>query len=388
MLLASMPLRADDALPNPPVPTTQGTTAKPGQVAVPAPPAPPTPGTVPSTNQPKLTPPPAPAFTQERTITPPSAKELAAPGIHAKLPETIKVTGIAAKVGNASITNEDLVKSFLKNGGAPLLGQLITASMVDQEAKKEGVVVAPAEVKDRLKDIKTQILSRGQNLTWAQYLTQAGVSEDMAVEQTRLNLEVEKLVQKTIPPVNMSDQYHLRHILIITNKDADPAAHSDADALKQINEIADEIKSNKITFENAAKKYSEDRSNNLSGGDLGWVDKNTTALDKTFATAAFELKQSGQVSAPVKSRFGYHLIYLEKLGDQATPAEVASVNKQHRQVSRQDIGAYFTSLKAKYHVSNLLMPGVPLPSDNLTVRPIIMNGNPNMKSIPVPKTNK
>jgi hypothetical protein len=82
------------------------------------------------------------------------------------------------------------------------------------------------------------------------------------------------------------------------------------------------------------------------------------------------------------------LIYLEKLGDQATPAEVASVNKQHRQVSRQDIGAYFTSLKAKYHVSNLLMPGVPLPSDNLTVRPIIMNGNPNMKSIPVPKTNK
>lgn len=57
-------------------------------------------------------------------------------------------------------------------------------------------------------------------------------------------------------------------------------------------------------FETLAKEYSTDTSKD-NGGDLGWFDKKS--MDETFSKAAFGLKV-GQVSDPVKTKFGYHII--------------------------------------------------------------------------------
>lgn len=57
-----------------------------------------------------------------------------------------------------------------------------------------------------------------------------------------------------------------------------------------------------------AKQYSDDPGSNQYGGDLGWWDLAATGqLDDTFRTAAARLKV-GEISQPVKTQFGYHII--------------------------------------------------------------------------------
>jgi peptidyl-prolyl cis-trans isomerase C len=62
-------------------------------------------------------------------------------------------------------------------------------------------------------------------------------------------------------------------------------------------------------FNAVAKEVSEDPSAGQNAGKLGWFTR--AEMDPAFASAAFALKQKGEVSEPVLSGFGWHLIKLE-----------------------------------------------------------------------------
>ena len=62
-------------------------------------------------------------------------------------------------------------------------------------------------------------------------------------------------------------------------------------------------------FKVLAKEISDDPSAKTNLGELGWFGPGR--MDPDFTKAAFELKNVGDISAPVQSRFGYHLIRLE-----------------------------------------------------------------------------
>lgn len=62
-------------------------------------------------------------------------------------------------------------------------------------------------------------------------------------------------------------------------------------------------------FNKLAREISEDRSAKTNNGQLGWFTR--VEMDPAFAAAAFALKLPGEVSAPVLSTFGWHLIRLE-----------------------------------------------------------------------------
>ena len=102
--------------------------------------------------------------------------------------------------------------------------------------------------------------------------------------------------------------------------DKSPSEADEADVLNFITEIREEITSGQTDFANAAKDYSEDGSA-ANGGDLGTFDRDRMVAP--FTEAAFSLP-IGEISEPVRTEFGYHLI---EVTDQETDAETGEVLK-------------------------------------------------------------
>jgi len=69
-------------------------------------------------------------------------------------------------------------------------------------------------------------------------------------------------------------------------------------------------------FNATAKELSDDPTAKSNGGQIGWFTRDR--MDPSFSQAAFDMKNVGEISEPIKSRFGYHLIRLEG----RRPAEV------------------------------------------------------------------
>jgi len=93
-----------------------------------------------------------------------------------------------------------------------------------------------------------------------------------------------------------------RHILFMVKGDAQAA-----DALKKAQDLRAKIVAG-LDFAKAAEASSEDPSAKGKGGDLGWF--SPSRMDKAFAGAAAAMKVD-ELSQPVRSQFGYHLIKLE-----------------------------------------------------------------------------
>jgi peptidyl-prolyl cis-trans isomerase D len=108
-----------------------------------------------------------------------------------------------------------------------------------------------------------------------------------------------------------AEQREASHILIAVGKNADAAAQKAA--LAKAEAIEKELKAGK-DFATLAKADSDDLGSKAQGGDLGWLEKGVT--DPAFEAALFSMKK-GDVSDPVKSEDGYHIIWLRDVHAQA-----------------------------------------------------------------------
>jgi peptidyl-prolyl cis-trans isomerase SurA len=117
-------------------------------------------------------------------------------------------------------------------------------------------------------------------------------------------------------------QTHARHILIKTNQIVTPA-----DARRKLAELKQRLDHNAAKFEDLAKLFSNDLSAS-KGGDLGWIYPGDTVPE--FERAMDALKP-GEISEPIESPFGYHLIQvLERKTDDVS-------QERQRMVARQAI---------------------------------------------------
>lgn len=116
-----------------------------------------------------------------------------------------------------------------------------------------------------------------------------------------------KVIGKRSPSVLKSDtaaasaiqQTRARHILIKVNQ-----VVSASEARRKLVELKERLDNKAATFEELAKLYSNDLSAG-KGGDLGWIHPGDTVPEFERAMDAL---QPGQISEPVESPFGYHLI--------------------------------------------------------------------------------
>ncbi len=95
------------------------------------------------------------------------------------------------------------------------------------------------------------------------------------------------------------------HIMKMTprgDEEAEAAAKVAIDSLY-------ELVKNGANFAEVAKAQSDDKGSAMRGGDLGWFGRGY--MVKPFEEAAFALKDSGEISAPIKSDFGWHIIMLK-----------------------------------------------------------------------------
>ncbi|MCB1879747.1 MAG: SurA N-terminal domain-containing protein [Gammaproteobacteria bacterium] len=125
----------------------------------------------------------------------------------------------------------------------------------------------------------------------------------------------------------IAERRRASHILFTLGE----GAAAEADALKQATAALERISKGE-EFTDVAKELSQDPGSAEAGGDLGFFEKGI--MDKSFEDVAFALSV-GEVSKPVKSSFGYHIIKL-------TAVEQES-GKRYEEVKDQIKAAYLKS---------------------------------------------
>jgi peptidyl-prolyl cis-trans isomerase D len=128
----------------------------------------------------------------------------------------------------------------------------------------------------------------------------ATLSAQLQVSDADLQERYEKNKARYVEP----ERRRARHILIAVNEPKDDAA-----ALKKAQDLQTQLKAG-ADFAALAKQHSQDTGSAQQGGDLGWADR--TVYVKPFADTLFAM-QAGELSAPVKTQFGYHIIRLDEI---------------------------------------------------------------------------
>ena len=280
----------------------------------------------------------------------------AAPAPLPKLP-----ANVYARVGGQDITTKDIVAFLSELGGYPLVRQKVQVLIAEREAKRLGVTVTDAElnktVADQKKAIVTNSAMQGTPMSFEDFGAKEGISSGLLREQTRFQLLLRKTYAQSVG--SLAGKVKVTHILIATaplptnpNEPPKPqtpaeAAKQDAEALVKVKKLKADLTAGTIKFNDAVTQFSDDPSKVQNHGDMGWLAKDSQFVPE-FVTGALALKKVGEVSEPIKTQFGYHLIRLDSIGDKATPQERIAYRKQiEASADSQAIQGWFTELTQK-----------------------------------------
>ncbi|KUP34049.1 peptidylprolyl isomerase [Bacillus halotolerans] len=196
---------------------------------------------------------------------------------------------VIAKTDAGDVTKGELYTNMKKQAGASVLTQLVQEKVLDKKYK-----VSDKEIDNKMKEYKTQL---GDQYT----ALEDQYGKDYLKEQVKYELLTQKAAKDNIKVTddeikeyweNLKGQIRASHILVADKKTAE--------------EVEKKLKKGE-KFDALAKEYSTDTGSAKNGGELGWISKDNEQLDSTFRKAAFKLK-TNEVSDPVKTQFGYHII--------------------------------------------------------------------------------
>lgn len=163
-----------------------------------------------------------------------------------------------------------------------------------------------AEIEKYYKEHASELMTPEQVTLEFLELDGSKLKVEASVDEAALRERYEKEKTRYVSP----EQRQASHVLIKVVKNADPEAQKSA--LAKAQDIAKQAKAGK-DFGALAKQYSDDLGSKTQGGDLGWLEKGVT--DAAFDTALFALKK-GEISEPVLSDEGYHIIQLRDIREE------------------------------------------------------------------------
>lgn len=201
-----------------------------------------------------------------------------------------------------------------------LIKGYLDSMIVEKEALNSGLENSK-EFKEKIDNMKNQILQQmfldGKIKT---HVTEAKIKD-----------EYNKFKKEN----SSKKEYKAKHILVEDEK------------------VANEIKSKLdkgAKFEDLAKEYSKDEGSKVNGGDLGYFTKGQ--LVPEFEAVAFSLKK-GEVSKPVKSQFGFHIIRLEDKRNVKIPSLDDIRSQIEGKLSREAFEKIIAELEKKHNVKFL-----------------------------------
>jgi peptidyl-prolyl cis-trans isomerase D len=153
-------------------------------------------------------------------------------------------------------------------------------------------------------------------------LTPDALGAEIAIDP----VEVRKTYDANVRNYGKPEERQASHILIAVKPDASEA--DKAAAKKKAEDVAAEAKKNPAHFAELAKRYSQDPGSAPQGGDLGFFARDGSMV-KPFEDAVFSMKP-GEISAPVQTDFGWHVIKLVAVH----PAKVQSFDEVKGQIEQ------------------------------------------------------
>jgi peptidyl-prolyl cis-trans isomerase C len=240
-----------------------------------------------------------------------------------------------AKVGNTTITKADLdreiknlpefaQKLFAGSGGQEkFLDELIKKELLYQEALKKGLD-KDSDYQKKVEDFRKLTLI-GQLL-----------DKEIEAKSKVSDEDVKDYYEKHKDELTSVSQIKASHILVKTEDEAKKL-------LERIQKGED--------FAALAKKYSIDAGTAKNGGDLGYFSSGQMVPE--FESAALKMKK-GEVSPPVRTKFGYHIIKVadKKMGKPLEFEKIKGAIAQRVAAERQKdfFDSYIENLKKTYKV--------------------------------------
>ncbi len=261
---------------------------------------------------------------------------------------------VVATVNGEPIERDILFEAMYAQIGQDALEQLVTRQLILQLAENEGITVSDDELDDEIQSIIDESF-QGMEDQFEMVLEQYGISIDTFKEDARLNLLIRKIAMDRIDTseedtrqyfeenrhlFEREEEVEARHILVETAEEAE-------EVVALLDEGGD--------FAELAAEYSTDSSNRDNAGYLGFFGRG--AMVGEFEAAAFSMAV-GEVSGPVETSFGFHIIEVldrneaEEVAYEDVRADVeeAMIEEQVPMVINQLVQSLYEDAEIEYHL--------------------------------------
>ena len=227
-------------------------------------------------------------------------------------------------------------RAFPKAGSAEyqavqqnILQELVRRAELAQKAPALNVTVDDAQVETQLKQIKKQYFG-GSEQRYRTELKRQCVTDAEVKQDVRANVLSDSIYKKVTGDTKVSDadvkSYYDSHQSVYTQPETRVVRHILVKDKALADRLEGQLKGG-ADFAALAKKYSQDPGSKAQGGTLT-ISRGQTVPE--FDKAAFDLK-TGEISEPVKTQFGWHIIQAQKAATTSKKTPYAQVKAAIRQ---------------------------------------------------------